>query len=224
MLISTKQFLLVSLLILGFTNARAQVNLKVGYNGMYSRMPALNKLFSDYNAVQTDLNEKFGSLRFLHGIEIGMRYKVAKGTGIELTWVNHQSVNNKASGMDAGGSFFEEKWKLSSTEYSIGLENYYGNFGFGGTFGKRSYKYLYSIPNSKSKIEALNESVLTSRFYLIIHVQTGRSGFAIKPYYQMPWGEINIKDVETQLLGTTGDNIENYKAFGINLVFYNGRQ
>lgn len=213
-----------------------QMNIKVGYIGGFTEAPVLNKVLDDFNTNfllnQTDgkLDDKLDRFRSLHGIEIGLRYRINK-VGFEFSW---HSMSNKSDVIAtlSDKSTLQDKWFLSLTEYSLGVENYFGHFGYGAALGYRSARMKTDITGApRKKRSVTSESGYSSKFYLIFQFPGEKVGIAFKPYVQVPLKNIDISSFD-QELNVQLDNSylavkpqeEKFFMYGISIVLYNGKQ
>lgn len=214
----------------------AQLNIKVGYSNGYMDAPELNKVITGFNEgfvkkfSSGTLDDKLDPFRSLHGLEIGLRYRLNK-VGFELSW-NSMSDKSDVYGTLQNNSNFQDKWFLSMTEYSVGIENYLGHFGYGASMGYRTARMKTDIIGApRKKKSVMEESGFASKFYLIFQFGGDKVGIAFKPYVQVPLRNLDVSSFDQEL------NIqfdESYKAlrpreerfflYGISIVLYNGRQ
>ncbi len=219
-------FLLVC--ILYTSEVFSQLNLKIGYITNYINSDINNQIFDHYNETKPGLSSTFGKLHFLHGIQLGLRYKINMAA-IEFTWEN-SSRSRMAIGEDPiTGAYFDKNlfYKLSS--YSIGLQNNFGAFGYGATIDSRTLRVQTNIGSSEDKREILSDTGLSSKFYLSFNVDSGDfMSMSIQPFIQIPWENVNLFNIENELIDNTmnmeDEFNENLIVFGLSIVFYNGAQ
>lgn len=219
-----------------YFSAAGQVNLKVGYAGGFTKAPVLNAVVSKFNTdfVSNNpsgrLDDALNDFRSLHGLEIGVRYRINR-VGFEVSW-NSMSDKSDIFGTMADKSTFQDKWFLSLTEFSTGIENYFGHFGYGASLGYRTARLKTDIPGApRKKRSVTHESGLASKFYLIFQFPGDKVGIAFKPYVQVPLKNLDISSFD-QELNVQIDNSymavkpqeERFFLYGISIVLYNGRQ
>lgn len=208
----------------------AQFNIKVGYNGRYTEATVVNAIFNRYNLVNPNFEEPFSKVNILHGLEAGIRYKFSDFTGMEFTWVNAQSGKITSFGQTFPGEpFFTERWAVSNTEFTLGLESYpLNNFGFGVAAGLSRLKTIRNIPDVNRRRVVTSESVPIVKFNLIFQIKTRSMGFAIKPFYALTLDDFDLYRMDRELnpmLSADPNNFkESLKSFGVSMVFYNGVQ
>jgi hypothetical protein len=217
---------ILSLFIFGLTNiASGQINLKVGYAFGHSNLEQTTSLFNNFNADNPQAEKVLSPITNYHGIELGTRYKF-KHFGIELGLSSVSASTEALNVFQPDGSLGSDEWKISIINYSIGLENYFGNFGYGANIGYQKLKYKADIDGSKSKKTVFNESVLNSKFYLILEVPSDKVAFSIRPFISTTWEPYNIKAVELvfapQSTLPKSDFDQNVIVYGVSFLFYNG--
>lgn len=203
--------------------AFCQFNIKIGYNAQYAFLNKTNSLFQYYNANQTDIGQKFNKFHFMHGLEIGARYMITNSLGLEANFINIFSTDNKSSRI-VSGNVANDEWRISNRLISLGFENVYTNFGYGMHLGYSNWKYLKDFPGGDKKQAVFNENILNLKLNLSIHVESGSSAFALKPYYNYPLTNQQINSVDFTLNKRVSNILEKFNSFGLAIVFYNGPQ
>jgi hypothetical protein len=214
---------------------KGQINIKVGYIGGFTRAPELNKVINNFNEkFVSKYNGKLGDalddVRSLHGLEVGLRYRMNK-VGMELSWHN-MSDKSDVFGTLSSGVNFQDKWFTSLTEYSFGLENYIGNFGYGAAIGYRTTRIKTDIVGAPRKKQTVtSESGFASKFYLLFQYPGDKVGIAFKPYVQVPLKNIDISNFDHEINLQLDESYitampleERFFMYGISIVLYNGKQ
>ncbi|MBK8517389.1 MAG: hypothetical protein IPL55_14225 [Saprospiraceae bacterium] len=213
-----------------------QLNIKVGYTNGFMDAPILNKVVTNFNESFTSkypgsfLDDNLNKFSSVHGLEIGLRYRV-NSVGFELSW-NSMSDKSDVYATLPNKVSFQDKWFLSLTEYSAGIENYFGHFGYGASLGYRTARMktdIFGAPRKKRKV--VEESGFASKFYLIFQFGGEKVGIAFKPYVQVPLRNLDISNFD-QELNVQGDSAykaikpqeERFFLYGISIVLYNGKQ
>jgi hypothetical protein len=214
----------------------SQLNIKIGYTGGFTKAPIVNKIVHDFNANYTNaqpggkLDVALPDFRSLNGLEIGLRYRI-KRMGFEASWSNI-SGRSDVYGVLSTNLAFKDKWFLSLTEYSFGIENYFGHFGYGASLGYRTARFKTDIVGSTRKKKLVtDESGWGSKFYLIFQFPGQKVGIAFKPYIQVPLQTIDVSSFDQELneqLNPSYQSVkpleEKFMMYGISIVLYNGRQ
>jgi hypothetical protein len=221
-------YFLVLFCLLFSLKAFSQLNIKIGYSASYINSDINNKIFDSYNEARPWLESNFENLHFLHGIQLGFRYKI-NVAAIEFTWENVTRSRNALGEDPSNGVFFEKELFYGMNTFSLGLQNNFGTFGYGATIDSRIVKVKTNIGTSDQKREIVNESGISSKFYISLNFQSGDFvAMSLQPYIQVPWKDINLFGIENELIENTMNTRdqfdENLMTFGITIVFYNGQQ
>ena len=222
--------LLVMILLVGVGGVNGQLNVKVGYNGGWTKAPVLNKVVDDFNANYSTLEDKLDRMTSMHGVEIGLRYRMSS-VGFEVSWSSITDRSDVYGTIPSYGTF-SDKWFMSMTDYSIGIENYIGRFGYGASLAWRTARLKTDIVGAKSKKRVVtNESALSNKFYLLYQVGGSNVSLALKPYVQFPIKNLDVSDFDRELNIQIDPSYiapspldERFFIYGISVVLYNGRQ
>ncbi len=218
-----QKIIYTSLIVLMCTLMHAQVNIKIGYNAQYSPFTATNRLFDTYNTATKDLTAKYKKFHFMHGLDLGLRYMLTGTLGVEASFTNLYTSDNK-SARSINGVIAKDEWRISHRFLSLGIENYFGWIGYGVHLGQSKWKYLKDFPGSSSKQLVHDTNLYGVKFNLIIQAKSNKNAFALKPYYYYPLSNRNIASVDEALNNTANLTVENFQGFGLSIVFYNGPQ
>lgn len=209
----------------------AQFNIKVGYRGGYSEMNAVNDIVNRFNEKYFTLEDKLDNFRFIHGLELGLRYKIG-ATAFEIGWCN-QTDRSDVVGKLPSGANFQDKWFLSFTEYALGFETYIGEyFGYGASIGSTTLRFKTDIAGARRKTRvASSDHAYNSRFYLLYQYPGYKVSIAFKPYVQFPWNQYNVRDfdqdlnsaIDPEYVAPDGQK-ERFMIYGLSVLLYNGRQ
>ena len=219
---------ILCLLVFSLTNSMyGQLNLKVGYNLGYAKLNQTKSIFDRFNLINPQAEKELSPVNFYNGIELGLRYRF-ENFGIDIG-ISSMSGNSEALNViQNDGSLGKDDWKISLVNYSIGLENYFGTFGYGATIGTQKLKYKTNFISSGGRKTVFDQSVLNSKFYLIIEVPSNKVAFSIRPYISTTWKPYNIQDIE--LLFEPGSSRpesefdQDLIVYGLSFLFYNGPQ
>jgi hypothetical protein len=206
----------------------AQFNIKVGYNGNYANLEKTTSIFDRFSSEYTSENQELKSINFFHGIEFGARYKLSKNFGFDFG-LSATNGKSKASDLTPLSSELSEiEWKISQNSIYIGLENYFGIFGYGASIGYQKLKYKNKTNLISEDIEVLNQNALNSRFYLIFEFASNKNAFSFRPFVSINWQSYNVYNIEltsfpdSNLMST--DFKEDFMVYGISFMIYNGPQ
>ena len=200
-----------------------QANIKIGYNLGLPELPINDEILSSYNPPDSEVIESFGSIGFMHGIQLGVRYRWGN-LAAEFGWESISRDRTALSYRSSTDSFSDRQYNYALSGLSIGLDNYIGKFGIGSTLLYQKLKIDRSIGNNNLGI--INERQLGLRMQFIWQIQEGEFvSLMIKPYYQFSIGKYNLDPLARDVDVNSGSEfMENPKIFGISLIFYNGRQ
>lgn len=218
-------------LFLNFLPVHSQFNIKVGYRGGFSKMDGINQVINRFNEKYFTLEDKLDEFKSLHGLELGLRYKMGPAAA-EISWCN-QTNRSDAVGRLPDNRSFQDKWFLSFTEWSFGLESYIGDyFGYGATIGYTSLNFRTDIEGTRRKRRlAASDSAYNTRFYLLFQYPGEKVSIAFKPYIQFPLSKYDVSGFDQDLnmalepdyVAPSGQS-EQLRVFGISILLYNGRQ
>ena len=205
----------------------AQINVKIGYSMAFVNPETNNNLIQAFNSKQStliDLEKPMGELKFMHGINLGLSYKISN-YAIHMGWEN-LSRDRIAVGENNDGSLFQEKLFYSANNLFAGLETIHSFLGYGATIGLSRIKIKETIATSDFKKTLVTENQLYSKVYLIfLFGGQNNVAFGLQPYIQFPLGDVDLTGMRQEL--GLEDNLpvkEEFPMFGLSFIFYNGRQ
>ncbi len=228
MSILSRRTLICCALLCTVCSVYAQFNIKVGYNGNYANLQKTTDIFNRYSSKFTSQNQELKPINFYHGIEFGARYKLSKNLGFDFG-LSATKGKSKASDLSLISSELKEnEWKISQNSLYIGLENYFGFFGYGATIGYQQLKYKNKTNLITKDNEVLNQNVLNSRFCLIFEFASDKNAFSFRPFVSINWQSYNVHNIELTLFPdsnlTSTDFNEDLMVYGISFMIYNGPQ
>jgi hypothetical protein len=213
----------------------AQFNIKVGYAGGWIQDNEINEIIRRFNVgIGSKLEDKMDEFSSLHGLELGLRYRRNR-MGVELSWHSLSGNSDFVGTVITQTQTFPsvtDKWFMSQNEYTLGLENYYGQWGYGASFGLTDIRMRTSITGSARKRRlVMDESIPTGKLYLIYQYPGEKVGIAFKPYVKIPLQSINVGVFETDLMRTYIPDFQvinspdtRWLTYGVSIVLYNGAQ
>jgi hypothetical protein len=204
-------------------HSEAQVNFKIGYNPAYGPFKSINTLLSQYDAGNLEVKEDFGSLHFIHGIQLGVRYSIAP-IAFEFGWDHLNRDRSSLAFNSTNETFHERTYAYSMNTFLLGVDSYFGVIGFGTFITSSSMKINRKIGDNDLSIS--NERQMGARIHLNITLQkSDYITFVLKPFYQFPLRNFDLSGLATDLnLSNSSDVSEPAQLFGLSFVFYNGRQ
>lgn len=204
---------------------RSQFNIKVGYGGGYMEPTEINEIIGRFNNDKPFLEQKLNDINFLSGLELGLRYRFGI-SAFEIAW-NSGSAEAEAFGTK-DGSPFQEAMKASLRTYSIGVDNFIGDFGFGASIGNRRLKFTTDITGFNKDRTILTQTALASRFHVFFQVKSNNVSLTFKPYVEFPWDSYNVSALNREYFPDStipdADFDTDLTVFGLSVVFYNGPQ
>lgn len=219
---------------LSFNTLSAQFNVKIGY-AMARVSPEINNQiltkFNDQQAAGFDQYTPLPLLKYVNGVNLGLRYKVG-GSSLEINWENlsraRSSVGITRPELPALPVSFRQEFEYSFNMFLLTFESQYESFGIGTSLGK-NFVAMTQKTTGGDKFSFFNNEVdanqLFARFHLSLTFKgRGTVAFALKPYVQIPLGNINLTPIAEKLDVTNTDYQESYSMFGLSFNFYNGRQ
>lgn len=217
-------FLLVQFLILSPGLLHAQLNLKIGYDGVYAPAPALNRSITAYNKSAVDvLNESIPEFHYLHGLNMGLRYKY----GLLSTEIAWESLGNRITAVEVDGSNATEKTVYFRLNHlAINQEISFGLIGLG-TSAEWGFYHLETDLSGTSQKKSLSKSQpFSSKFFLSFNIKgSDILSFSIKPYYRIYWTDaLSTANLNTLWQNELSGELLSLHHFGIHFCFYNGPQ
>lgn len=221
-----KYLLSLSLLAIVSTGLYSQLNFKVGYSFGYASMGDANAIHDAYNASKFETVEIMKDIKWMHGIEVGVRQKW-ESVGLELSYQN-LGRDRTALGLEADDTPFEKTLFYSTRSYTFAIENYFGAFGYGASLGRSKLKVSTDIAGiNGTKRKLTDDANFSSQFYLLLSAPgTKTVSLTVKPYVSINWGGFNLTKVQEELAVDTGLDLSDIHPtfFGVSLLFYNGPQ
>ncbi len=225
--------LLVSFSCLAYT-AHAQFNVKIGYSLGFVSPEVNNQILAKYNerrATFFDELEPVEELKFLYGIALGARYKFGIGA-LELNWESlsrtRTSIGKILPPEPQISTSNSKEYKYSLNMLMLTYESSFGIIGVGSSIGSNLVAVKEKIQTSNDSSQILAEddrSQIFARFHLAFNFTgNGTVSFAIKPFYQLPLSNINLKPMADRFEIQNDTYDESFPMFGISFTFYNGRQ
>ena len=216
--------MLASFFLLSTQDLAGQVNIKIGYLAGIGNFETNNSLLSMYAVEGEELTKPFEHVSFMHGIQLGLRYKV-NNLALVFGWEN-QSRDRSALSFNAANDLFRERqYNYTLNSFSLGVDNYIGAFLIGASVQSRKLSIDREI--NGNSLGLIDQSEFSYRITAGFTLQRSELvSFEIRPFVQLPINDYNLENLATDLSATTtdGDYTESLRVIGISFVFYNGRQ
>ena len=208
-------------LVITHVTGHAQFNVKIGYNPIFGAFNGVNAAQDAFVSNNGEVQSGFRNLSFMHGIQLGVRYRVGK-LGVELGWESLSSDRQALSFNPNNEVFTTREYNHDLRTWSLSLDQYLRPVGFGAALTRTNYSVGRVIGNNR--IPIIDEGHWGLRFQLnLILQESSRVSFVIRPYYQFYLQDYNIERLASDLNNAAATN-ESLSYFGLSLVFYNGRR
>ena len=204
------------------TGLFSQLNLKIGYNPTLGSFSGINEVLRDYNPDGFNVERAFGSLRFVHGIQLGVRYKISH-SAFELSWENISRDRTALSYSPVNDSFLERKYNFGINTWALSFDNYFNPIGFGTMITSSKLNVTRDIGNNNLSVSNQRNWGLRAQLNWSIQ-ESELVALVIKPYYQFYFKDYSLNGLSTDLNDKLPERNESLSYFGISFVFYNGRQ
>lgn len=219
---------ILGLLLICITHASyGQLNLKVGYSFGHTNLEQTKLVFDQFNLDNPQAEKKLSPVKNFHGVDLGMRYRF-KHFGIDAGLSSMSGSSEALNVFQSNGALGKDEWRISIINYSIGLENYFGSYGYGASFGFQKLKYKTEFESGQGKKTVFNETTTFSKFYLILEVPSNKIAFSIRPFISTTWQPYDIKEValitDSQSTIPDSDLMQDVVVYGISFLFLNGPQ
>ncbi len=215
--------LLICLMTFHFA-AQGQFNIVIGYKPGITDFGVNNALLENYRPQEGTLEKPFAPLRFIHGIELGMRFKTSNW-GFETGWENMSRDRDALTFMSSSESFLAREYQYSLSSFRFGVDNYFGQFSVGSSLLSRKLSVKRRIGDND--LNVIGDRKWGLQFHMQWIVQRGDVvSLAIKPYYQTGLDAVDLEPLAHDLgvvLSGESPYSDLMSVWGISFVFYNGR-
>ena len=216
------------ILILNTRTVEAQINAFVGY--VYSRNEdgkIFNNIIERYNTRNPALLQPMSYLKALHGVDIGIRYRIPS-VSFEFNWINKfNQINDRVIASD--NTEYRNYIYFKSQTFCLGTEFYYNWVGIGASIDWNHLIIKKEKSIDRIKEEWLSQSGLTNHIFLNFEFNMNDAmAMSIRPYVQLPLYKNDFYDVEKKLnpdFATTADPTKYQQKvinWGFKLLFVNG--
>ncbi|MEO0776020.1 MAG: hypothetical protein AAFW73_07290 [Bacteroidota bacterium] len=220
------RLLIGGLLLLSTPRGVAQVNIRVGYNLGLLRPEGHHEIYRNFNADRPWLSKQLQEFRTLNGLQLGLRYRFLPALALEGTWYNQYHRQAAEGTNPATNSSFS---RISSFRYSsigLGVENFLGPISWGASINYDHLRFR-SDGTGQDRLLVQENFGWSSHFFISYNLQTrGTLRLSLRPYLHRPWYRVPLVALQENLnpgSPAPTELEEDYTAFGLMLVFYNGR-
>ncbi|MEM9917523.1 MAG: hypothetical protein AAF990_05470 [Bacteroidota bacterium] len=202
----------------------AQFNTKIGYRAAWVQFDDYNSLLDDFNNERDWLDDTFKDLRLQQAVMMGGRYR---WSNIALEFTGIFGFNStKARGTDPAGnvSFFKQ-FAYRQAGGSLGVEFFAGLFSVGSSINWENFIVRTSDRSGGRKTEIMKEQGWSAQFFLSISSpRSANLALSLRPYIQLYQNDWDFSPAYEEL-GVAADknSIEESMAFGVQVIFYNGK-
>ena len=217
------KWIVVTMFYLSALSLQSQVNIKIGYHVAIPSFTENDRILSMFEPSGSRVEQPFGSLKFMHGIQLGLRYKW-ENVGVELGWENASRDRTALIYNPSTDTFTDRQYNYGFGGYYFGMDSYFNQFGLGSMILLQNLNVDRVVGNNE--LNLISDTELALRLQFIWQVQeSSLVSLMIKPYYQFSLGSYSLAPLANDL-GVGGANSfqESPNIFGVSLVFYNGRQ
>ena len=200
----------------------AQLNVKIGYIPALGNFNSINSILDEYNANNTDIIETpFASLNFMHGIDVGFRYKIGS-LAFDVDWSILNRDRDALLYFSQSDSFSSRLYKLSLSSFSFGADSYFGRFGLGAAIHSQKLNIRREI--GSNDLNLVSDRNWAMDFHLNFVLQSSNKVSVVaKPYYRYSLEDYDLNSFSNDL---NNSNVSKGDLFfyGLSLFFYNGRK
>ena len=220
--------LLGVMLALNTFSLSAQVNAFVGYASTQNQsFKTFNQIIERYNALNPTLLQPMTTLNYLHGVDLGIRYRFP-AVSIEFDWFNKfNQINDRARNTD--NTEYRNVLYYKSQSYCLGLEFYHQWFGVGGSLDWNNLIIRKEKSSDRVKEDWLKQGGLSNHIFLNFEFNLNDAmALSIRPFVQLPLYKNDFYDIEAKLNPSTSGSLDPtaYKQkvinWGVKFLFVNG--
>ncbi len=206
----------------------AQINAFVGYTYSHnSDGKVLNNIIDRYNARNPTLLQPMSNLKFLHGVDLGIRYRIPS-VSFEFSWINKfNQINDRVKASD--NTEYKNNIYYKSQSFCLGTEFYYNWIGIGASIDWNHLIIKKEKSSDRVKEEWISQSGLSNHIFLNFEFNMNDAmAMSIRPYVQLPLYKNDFYEVEAKLnpdiANTFDPTVYKQKVinWGFKLLFVNG--
>lgn len=204
----------------------AQVNAFVGYAYTKNQdAKTFNHIIEHYNALNPALLQSMTPLNFLHGVDLGIRYRFP-GVSVEFDWFNKfNQLNDRVRNTD--NTEYKNVLYYKSQSYCLGLEFYHQWFGVGASLDWNNLIIRKEKSSDRVKEDWLKQGGLSNHIFLNFEFNMNDAmALSIRPFVQLPLYKNDFYVIESKLNPTSVSDPTAYKQkvinWGFKFLFVNG--
>ncbi len=214
--------------ILNGRTTNAQINAFVGY--VYSNNDdgkVFNNIIERYNTSNPTLLQPMKLLKTLHGVDIGIRYRIP-AVSFEFNWINKfNQINDRVKASD--NTEYKNTLYYKSQTFCLGIEFFYNWIGIGASLDWNHLIIKKEKSTDRIREEWLSQSGLSNHIFLNFEFDMNDAmAISIRPFVQLPLYKNDFYNIEAHLnpdIARTSDpQMYRHKVvnWGFKLLFVNG--
>ncbi len=164
----------------------------------------------------------FGNLSYMHGIQLGVRYRVGN-YAFTLGW---DKVSKKMTNLALNRQtevFRERIYKADVANIHVGVEKYIGRLGYGAEVINSRLSLGRTVSNNTLSLVTDRDYHLKLKAIWTLY-QGDFISFMVQPYYQFGLNDQDISLFARDLNSNAGVVMMPMRIWGVSFVFNNGRQ
>lgn len=219
-----RNIILGLLFLVAVTKVQGQLNFISGYTAEYMPMESVGQMFEQFNEDRPWLDQTLKENHFFHGVTFGVRYQGFLSS-IEA-YYNFRLNPGTAQGIIEGtSSTYKKELDFKYSSISLGTSFRVDDLSIGVLINRDKLSANASESGKNLKRKIMEEQAYSSTFFIDYKLGgTKNASLAIRPFYTLPWGKMNVKEVGEDLSVDVGNTDLEYQSFGIKLLICNGRQ
>lgn len=212
-----------------WTNVDAQINIQTGYSFGYFPNQKINSYLENYNTAdnQHELEQRFNKINTLHGFVVGADMRFSEILAVFAQWTQKTKSTEAFGYDDIGEADLEIDITNRIDVFSLGFDNHFQNYSIGATIDFNNFRVIERINNARDRMNLSQKYFWSSTVFFSVSLPSNDAlSFQIRPYVQIPWGDVDLGADLPNALDVTdlSDNKAYPLNFGISLIFNNGPQ
>ena len=194
-----RNIILGLLLLFVVARSQGQLNFISGYTADYMPMETVSQMLDQYNDERPWLDQPLKNNNFFHGMTFGIRYQGFLSS-IEA-YYNFRLNPSTAQGIKEGTtSTFKKELDIKYSSISIGTTFRVDDLSLGVLVNRDKLSATSSETGKNLKRKIMEERAYSSTFFIDYKLGgTSNAALAIRPFYTLPWGKIDVSEVGDDL-------------------------
>jgi hypothetical protein len=213
------------LLLLVAPSGHAQISFITGYTGGYHELDGYETIVDQRAATLENPASTFNELRFLHGVNIGVNYRIPV-LSIEAMWTERFRISREESLDPVTG---DDLPRISLTERfsgpSVGLNFHIENFLIGGAVNYHIFRQSARVGRGEREL-LINDGILGAQVQIGYFKKLNRTNaLSIHPYVYFPFSNTTLAPLDNYLNDNNSSDLDiDVMHFGLRVFLYNGPQ